>query len=475
MLNIKVIYEGTERDLSVPFDSKRTLKDILEDAGMAVSAPCGGMGICGRCMVNVDGKEELSCTYVPEKDITVTVSRRKNDVVKSAPELGELPDVGISLGLGLALDLGTTTVAAFLYDLQSGKCLGMTGAENAQRRFGADVISRIRYAENDRKMLQLTSLIREQVFDLGMELCAAASTKEKQYGMQDIRYISIAGNTVMQSLFAAITPKPIGEAPFTPISLFGEELVAEPTMYYCPCISGYVGGDITAGILSTGIYQANETVLLMDLGTNCEFALGDRNGFFCVSAPAGPSFGRGAGSDQLHGSEFISLAARFLSEGVIDETGRFYGDKYREKYGDELKKRALKKADFDAESYMKQLASDIRSLQLAKAAVGGALGTIFRESGISADDVKRVYVAGGFGSFLDPESAFTLGLFPEAFRGKVVMTGNSAGEGACLALRQENREILKKIAGICTYRELSGSKVFDEEYIEAMCFGQQEE
>ena len=457
MLNITAISGSRKVEIPVPSGSGNNLKEILASAGFRVNAPCGGNGICGKCIVLVDGKEELACTYVPEKDCTVTIFEKRTTVVRTAPELPPVPGEP-AMGLGLALDIGTTTVAAFLYERGTGKCLGSTGALNAQWRFGSDVISRISYAENDKKLLQLTSLIREEVYDLGLELCEKASTPEKKYGMQNITYISIAGNTVMQHIFAAISPKSIGVKPFKPISLFGEELIAEPTMYYCPCISGYVGGDTTAGLLSTGIYDSEKTVLFADLGTNCEFALGNRDGFLCASAPAGHAFSGGKGKNAMFGSDFISLAAKLLNEEIIDETGRFDEKAYREKYpdGPEVKP------------------GDIRDLQLAKASVRGAIETMLEVSGTDVKEISEVVVAGGFGMYLDPESAFTIGMFPEEFKGKIRYAGNAAGAGACLALRSENRQILKEIAAKCRYEELSASKLFDGKYIDAMMFGNEE-
>lgn len=437
MHKITCEYNGTVKEIILGEGDKRSLKSILEADGKTITAPCGGKGICGRCLVNVNGKDELSCRYYPEEDIYVKVERRKNFVVKNSVKL---PPEPLKEGLGLALDLGTTTIAAFLYDLKTGECIGETGAENRLSIFGADVISRIQYAENDRKLLQMTSVLREQVFDLMMELCRDG------YSFTDVKYLSIAGNTVMQHIYAAMSPRSIGEAPFKPLSLFGEELIAEPTMYYCPCIAGYVGGDTTAGILSSGIADSDEKVMLIDLGTNCEFVLGDREGFLCCSSPAGPAFEAGSGEDELKGSELISVVAGLLAEGTCSENGRLLKD------GGKVTQK------------------DVRNLQLAKAAVRGAIETILKISHLKAGDVKRVLIAGGFGMYLDIEDALTIGMFPEEFAGRITYIGNSAGAGASMALSQKSRKKLKEISKMCRYEELSSSKLFYDEYIEAMNF-----
>lgn len=437
MRKITCDYNGIIKEIFTGEGDERSLKNILDAEGIKVSAPCGGKGICGRCTVEVDGREELCCRYYPEKDISVRITRRQNDIVMNRVSL---PPEPLKEGLGLALDLGTTTIAAFLYDLKTGGCIGETGAENNLSMFGTDVISRIRFADSDRNLLRMTAVLREQVYDLMTELCGTEHT------FKDVKYLSIAGNTVMQHIFAAMSPKSIGEAPFKPLSLFGEEIIAEPTMYYCPCIAGYVGGDITAGILSSEIYRSEEKVMLIDLGTNCEFALGNKDGFICCSSPAGPAFEAGSGETELKGSELINEAARLLNEGICDTTGRLLGDA-----GTVVQK-------------------DIRNLQLAKAAVRGAIETVLKISGVKAVDVKRILIAGGFGMYLDIDNAFTIGMFPEGFKGRISFIGNSAGAGASLALSGANRKKLSEIAAMCRYEELSSSALFSEEYVDAMSF-----
>ena len=447
-IELEVIIPGQQAKTVVyaPGKGKKTLKELLQSAGIYPETPCGGKGICGKCIVLMDGKPVRACSAVPEKNCRIELSRRNASVLLDAPQLPAAP---LKEGLGLALDLGTTTVAAFLYDLKTGTCLAMKGALNAQHIFGADVISRIRYAENDRKLLQETAVIREQVFDLILELCrAAGESTGKTYLFSDIHYVSIAGNTVMQHIYAAISPASIGTAPFKPVSLFGEQILAEPTMYFCPCVSGYVGGDTTAGILSTGIYGAEETVLFADLGTNCEFALGNREGFLCCSAPAGPAFETVSENGKLWGSELIDRTAELLADGKIDETGRLLAEEQEAGLG----------------------RADVRNLQLAKASVRGAIETLLELAGTGADCVDRIVLAGGFGKYLNPETVCAIGMFPEKFEGKIEFAGNSAGRGACLALTEENRHKLSRIARMCRYEELSSSAVFTGHYIDSMGF-----
>ena len=188
-----------------------------------------------------------------------------------------LPEEPLKLGLGLALDLGTETVGAYLYDAPAGRCIAAAGAANAQKMFGEDLMSRILFAETDEKFLRETAVIREQVFDLILKLCGS------EYSFADIHYVTIAGNTVMEHLYGAVSPRSIGTPPHTPITLFGEQIIAEPIMYFCPCISGFTGGDITAGLMSSGLAEQEKMSLYLDLGKGFGMALGNREGFLCGS------------------------------------------------------------------------------------------------------------------------------------------------------------------------------------------------
>jgi len=200
----------------------------------------------------------------------------------SVPELGAEP---LKIGYSLALDLGTCKIGAYLYDRASGTLLAETCADNRQSVFGTTVAERIAYASDDTKMLRETAVIREQVFDLILELTSEASEKTgKSASFSEIHYVSIAGNTVMQHLYAATSPKSIGIPPYKPVSYFGEELIAEPTMFFSPCLSGFVGGDLTAALLGSGAYKDEKITLLADLGAEWGLALGNADGFLCASA-----------------------------------------------------------------------------------------------------------------------------------------------------------------------------------------------
>lgn len=479
----------------VTADDSKTLLEAVRGSGAHLDAPCGGNGTCRQCRVTISGicrdaggdereyrnEEALACCLYPAGELTVsfgsaTGSRVLTDEIDIAPG---------SSGFGLAVDIGTTTVAAYLYELESGKCVARHGSMNLQRTYGSDVISRIRHASTSEGLSGLRELIRDQISDIAKELCPETGR---------IRYVSIAANTVMQHLFAGLSPESIGVAPFTPLSLFGDEhdaaeylpgLAPDAKLYLCPAVAGYVGGDITAGLLSSGAYASEKSVLFIDIGTNGEMALGSAEGFLCCATAAGPAF-EGAETEcgspardgaidtvfpdlsyhvigdtaaqSICGSGIIDAVAALLGNEIVDETGRME-DAERHYFGDE--------------AYIS--AQDIRKIQLAKAAIRAGIETLLSRSGKGYKDIDRVLIAGGFGAYMKVKSACAIGLLPPALMDKTVHVGNSAGKGAAMALSAEGRRLLAEISKKCRYEELSSSALFNGKYIDAMMFDEWEE
>lgn len=485
--------EENGKIIGITAPDDKTILESLRINGSSVHAPCGGNGTCSQCKVNVTGpvrgfdgaihecnnEELLACRFYPAGDINVNVR-----VGKGAKVLTESFDIApCGEGYGLAVDIGTTTVAAYLYDLSSGKCVDRCGEMNAQRAFGSDVISRIQYASTKEGLEALCRVIRKQLSDVASQMCDDISK---------IKYVSIAANTVMEHLFADLSPETIGVAPFTPLSLFGDECSASEMLegfasdcrlYLCPAVAGYVGGDITAGILSSGIGDSEETVLFIDIGTNGEMALGNKDGFICCATAAGPAF-EGAeiecgspaqdgaintvGIDLTYtvlgdceaksicGSGLIDAVAALLRSEEIDEGGCLDEDYY-----------------FNNDVYLS--GKDVRCLQLAKAAVRAGIETLLERSGKTYDDISEVLIAGGFGAYMSIKSACAIGLLPPALMDRTRHVGNSAGRGAAICLSAEGREALAEIAKRCSYEELSSSALFNDNYIEAMMFDECEQ
>ena len=390
--------------------------------------------------------------------------------------------------LGIAIDVVTTTVALHLVDMQTGAKLATENSVNAQAPYGADVTSRIRFcAENGHE--KLTSLIRAQLSSMILDVCAAARADSGK-----IENITIAANTVMQHLVAGFSPVAMGIAPFTPHSLFGKDLSVwedlpiskNALVYYTPAISAYVGGDITAGLLAADFEDISEPAVFLDIGTNGEIVLKHEKTYYCCAAAAGPAFEgaeiamgmaaqKGAidhvtwddgikfsviGADApsgICGSGLLDTLAVLLDTGDVDKTGRLRcRDKYR-----------LTTDEHDV--YI--TAGDIRTLQLAKAAIAAGIQVLQHYAGISDADIETLALAGGFGSYMNTGSAARIGLFPKCLLPKAKAFGNTAGEGAAMTLyREDARSKLENIRANCEYIELSSMGFFNDKFIEEMYF-----
>lgn len=504
MAILNVIYNGAAR--TIPAQPGQTILAALQAALItAPEAPCGGNGTCKKCLVHVDGQEVLACRTAVTGDHTVVIHEQNaGAVIASEGAAVEFP-LTASEGLGAAVDIGTTTVVAHLYDLKTGALLGTRSGVNCQRAFGADVISRIQYAnENADGLERMTDAIRGQLNGFLEELCAAAGRKT-----EEVTAVTIAANTVMEHIYAALSPASIAVAPFTPLSWFGEwasgenfGLPGHARVYLAPAVAGYVGGDITAGILASGAYKAERPVLFLDIGTNGEMALGSaKAGFLCCATAAGPAFegavisqgmsatdgaiskveltdGKvavtvlgGGKATGVCGSGLVDALAVMLALGAVDETGRLLPP-------GEAPEEALPYVDEDDDGVVFRLTGDVaitegdvRQLQLAKAAIAAGIATMLDEAGLDEDGVEALYLAGGFGNYIRKESAAAIGLLPASMVERIVSVGNTAGQGAAaVLLSQQAREVLDDLPAKCRYIELSGHKGFNEYYIECMMF-----
>ena len=268
-----------------------TLLSALRRAGFSLPAACGGRGRCGKCRVLVNGASRLACKVVPCDGDVVTLPATGGAILTNTVSIAA--SGGNEQGCAAAVDLGTTTVAVRLYDLASARELKTVSAWNVQASYGADVISRIRYTMDEPDGLtELSGRIRSQVSELLSACLADASCPA-----DTLRRVAVAGNTVMQHLFAGLPVRSIAAAPFAPLSLFdgdtADTLLGAP-VFYAPCVAGYVGGDVTAGLLASGLYRRPGQHLFLDLGTNGEMALGGADGFSCCAVASGPAF-EGAG------------------------------------------------------------------------------------------------------------------------------------------------------------------------------------
>jgi len=490
-----------------------TLLERVSAAGIFLDAPCGGKGRCGKCLVRLspDGEQVLACRTYVDGDLDIYLPDEMEMKIASAGNAGNIStgafqqQNGVAKRLGVAIDIGTTSVVAHLTDIMTGVRIATASGVNAQRPYGADVISRIQYCA-DAGHMRLTLLIRDQIESLIRHTCTISGEKPR-----DIGYIAIAANTIMEHLAAGYSPVSMGVAPFTPVSLFGDEYPAWDGMlaaksakvYFAPAISSYVGGDITAGMLAAGLEETDGPAIYLDIGTNGEIAMKIGETYYCCATAAGPAFegaeitmGMAAISGAINhvkwagglklsvigdkeplglcGSGLLDALALLIETEAVDETGRLLD-------ADEI--------DHEIAAHIGQVdnknvfwlsregngvyisAMDIRKLQLAKAAIAAGIQTLLEHAGITEDEVVSFVLAGGFGSFMDQYSAAQIGLFPKSFLPITKTVGNTAGEGAVLALcSSDARAALDNIKKRCQYIELSTSKVFNDQFIEQIMF-----
>lgn len=485
------------------------LMDLLRRNGVGVTAPCGGNGTCGKCRVTLrtdDGEASvLACRTPVTGDCTVLLEKAEGGVICTDGAAADLTaDVGRS-GLGAAVDLGTTTVAVKLFDLENGTELGGKSAWNTQASYGGDVITRCQFCMERTDGLEvLGKLIRRQISDMIETLC-----REVGRELKDVSEVYLAGNTVMQHIACGLSPAGIAVAPFRPESLFdgGEHTHRNGmTLRYAPCVAGYVGGDITAGLLASGLYQKQGMSLFLDVGTNGEMALGGTDGFLSCAVASGPAFEgagiscgmastagaishvrwSGAGPELevigggapkgICGSGLLDLLAMLLKLGIVDESGYLLPpEEAPEGFEAWLDEDEDGNGCFWLTEDVCFTAADVRQLQLAKAAVAAGISVLMQEAHLTFDDIDTLVLAGGFGSHMSAESAVTIGMLPEALMGRIVCVGNSSLTGASMALLNGARcEELLEIQKQCRYLELSGNSAFNELFPEHMTFDKEE-
>ncbi|HAF70822.1 MAG: hypothetical protein XD60_0120 [Acetothermia bacterium 64_32] len=405
---------------------------------------------------------------------------------------------------GLALDLGTSTLAAYLLDLEGGKELGAKALVNPQRSFGADVLSRIAYVQKygEEGIKKLRERVLEGVNELVKDLVS-----EARIDPEDIVQAVVVGNPTMLHLFLGVDPTPIGQAPFIPVwreslSLkaheVGIKINPEALVHTLPMVSGYVGADTVGAVLACGLHRSGELALLLDLGTNGEIVLGNEERMLACSAAAGPAFegGRissgmpavegaishvdvdgevsfrvigGSRPKGLCGTALVDLVAGLLGAGLIDPSGRL-SPKEENPLSSRIRGDGNQRG-FLLTGGIELTQRDIRELQLAKAAIRAGVEVLLSRMKVSPVEVDRVFLAGAFGSQMRPKSIVKLGLLPRELLPRIVPVGNAAGTGAKLALL--DHLALSEAEGIAnriTYIELSAERLFSSKFVEAMSF-----
>jgi uncharacterized 2Fe-2S/4Fe-4S cluster protein (DUF4445 family) len=448
-----------------------------------------------------------------ESDFKVTAVVVDEDLIDVEP--GDTT----SRRLAIAFDLGTTTVVATLLDLSTGTPVAVHSMLNKQQPFGGDVITRISSTMMDPDALgRLQQLAQQTLAELAADVC-----EEGGVDPQHVYEVALAGNATMTALLLGIDPEPLGVAPFvmttaTPEGLrasdLGLDLHPGARAHLFPALGAYVGGDIVAGMLATGMDRDKRMRLFIDVGTNCEIVLGDGDRIVSTAAPAGPAFEGGAircgmraaeGAIEvvkladdvtlqvigdveprgLCGSGLVDAVAELVKVGLLDASGRFVTDEAAKEIAPDLAERlsqvgdervfVLHRPDGATDTadtvYLSQ--RDVRELQFAKAAIATGWTLMLEELGVEPRDVQQVLLAGSFGTYLSPASAVRIGLVPKLPVLRIVSAGNVAGEGAKMALlslreRTGARTLLEEVR----YVELSDRSDFNDKFVEQLSFPQ---
>lgn len=401
---------------------------------------------------------------------------------------------------GVAFDLGTTTVVATLIDLNTGAPASVKSMLNKQQPFGADVITRISATMMDPEgLVKLRHLAQETLAQLTREVC-----EEAQVDANNVYEVALAGNATMTQILLGIDPEPLGVAPFVmatadyqPVSASELGLSIHPNgkAIILPSLGAYVGGDIVAGALASGMDRDKRLRLFIDVGTNCEIILGNGEKILSTAAPAGPAFeaasircGVRAAAGAIEtvkvvdgdlvigtiddapaigicGSGLVDAVSCLVQLGILDSSGKFTAtDDARlvERDGEKL-------FLLTDEIFLSQ--RDVRELQFAKAAIATGWALLLEEFGVQENEIQQVLLAGSFGSYLSPASAVKIGLVPKISVLRIVSAGNVAGEGAKMALLStQERHGAQTLLDEIDYVELSDREDFNDKFVERLAF-----
>jgi uncharacterized 2Fe-2S/4Fe-4S cluster protein (DUF4445 family) len=418
--------------------------------------------------------------------------------------------------LGVAVDVGTTTVVTQIVHLGTGENVSTASALNDQTQFGGDVITRINHAnESPEGLAELSGAVRGTI-----QRCLENALAKSKYTLTDIYEMTVVGNTTMLHLFAGVHPRSLGQLPYSPVFSRGMDIPAEAlgfalnpraNVFLLPSIAGYVGADTVGAMIATRFDEDDGRVrLLADIGTNCEIVLQKGGELLACSTPAGPAFegarmdyGMLAGPGAIErvrfdtdceirvignetpqgicGSGIVDIAAELFRVGILDDTGRIQGaDELLEALPPMLMGRIHERekgnvfelavnADGAPILFTQH---DVREIQLAKAAIRSGIETLLDLAGVRPDELDEVLIAGGFGNYLNKENAQRLGMIPNVALDRVKFVGNAALVGSRLALVSiEMRSRAERLARTIRHIQIAGTPNFRMRFTEAMLFG----
>jgi len=490
-------------NVSIEVDHGTSLQDVLFTHG--VEFPCGGRKRCNGCRVKVlkgsfpvtpeqkellTGKElssgwRLACCGTAAGDLELELAQWEASILTDNSSFPFKPQEGY----GIAVDIGTTTIAAQLLDLSRGDVLAVQTALNNQAQYGADIMERINYSIAPERKADLGFILRKQIESLIIELVGGTDVPIDQ-----ITTVALVGNTVMQHFFCGFDLTPLSQVPFEPEDTsyktvkipagdLGWNLDDKASIHFLPSLGGFVGSDILAGILATGIHKRTKYQCLIDLGTNGEIVVGNKDRLLCASTAAGPAFegarismgmraATGAISSVVKtnggydstiigggeprgicGSGLVDAVSVGLSLGYIQPNGRF----------------SDKAASWEILSPVRLTQPDIRELQLAKGAIAAGIGILLKLLHITVSDISNVHLAGAFGNYINRDSAVNIGLLPFPV-GHIKPAGNAALLGSKRALFLNDHNELNEIQRIVHHVPLSSNPDFMDIFAQEMLF-----
>lgn len=444
------------------------LSDILMKSGNIIPHPCGGKGICKKCLVWINGEKELSCQYKIKSDIDVFLSESYEIYSDTCVNVGG----EATENCRLCLDIGTTTLALAYVSLDKNEIIKTKTATNPQITYGSDVITRIEYCN------------KNGVADLQKCLIDAINKLISEFNIEGNKTLFVSSNTTMLHIFFGIDPSTMGVSPYTPAFLESKQIKGSEIglnrideIASLPCISSFVGADLVAGISYAGLPSDDKYNLLIDLGTNAEIILYNKTNVFCTSAAAGPCFeggniecGMSATDGAIYsytpdgefktinnkapqgicGTGLIDIIAVLLEKGLIDDTGYMEKDEF-----------------FITES-VKLTQKDIRQFQLAKSAVYSGLQAILDQKSISFTDIENTFISGGFSAKINIDNAIQIGLIPKELKGKIRALNNSSLLGTVKYACEQND--LSAYIQNAEYIDLSTDQKFMDLFIENIEF-----
>lgn len=555
---VKVNFVTNNKSISV--EKGTTILEAAREAGVIIESPCNAVGVCGKCKVKVvsnnlqdivqEGKHHLSeeekskgfvlsCQARVMADIDVqVVSENLNKTLKilnygesfhieidsfikkeykytgktfiyaGEQIIGEEQGDTTALNYGLVVDIGTTTLVTSLVDINTGKEIDSVSALNPQSLHAQDVLSRIKFASDEKGLDVMYSEIIKELNGM-IEKIIKETGIDKKYIYEAV----FSGNTCMIHLAANVNPYSLGKYPYTPELVGGSYLSAKDhklnisdngLIYLPPIISAYVGPDITSGILATRLPDRKGTTLFVDIGTNGEMVIGRDGELSSTSTAAGPAFEgmnitygmraeRGAveyfnieedGSIEIRtiedgepigicGSGLLDIVGELVSSGVIGKNGRFASPE-KSNLPEVLKKRLIKldgKIAFEIAKGVFLTQKDIRQVQLAKGAVRSGIEFLMKSKKVQSDEVDKIQIAGSFGYHLRAKSLINIGLLPKEFEDKIDFVGNTSKSGGrAFLLNKKYRKEMEDTVKTIKVVELSNGENFDKIFVKCLSF-----